>query len=60
MAGMLCVGLSTQIIRVDIVGCVILASVSETSDEMGKLGDRKPKSWEEKGTFLGIWEDHTF
>lgn len=59
MAGMLWVGLSTQIIWVDVAGCVVLASVSETRDQrkMGELRTRKPKGWEEKGAFLGKWED---
>jgi hypothetical protein len=38
---------------------MVLASVRETTDQrkMGrKLRARKPKGWEEKGTFLGIWE----
>lgn len=55
MAGMLWAGLSTQIIWVDVVGSVVLASVNETRDQrkMGKLKARKPKSWEEKRTVLG-------
>lgn len=49
----------------DIVGCVVLASVSETRDQkkMGEFRAREPKSWggapEEEGTFWGHeWITH--